>query len=396
MASLKNDFHKYVAQVTDFDLMQIEPERAEGIYIYDTQGKKYIDFISGICVNNLGHRHPAVIDAIEKQLKKYLHIMVYGEYVQSPQIKLAKAFAENLPPSLNCTFFVNSGSEAIEGAMKLAKLVNHRSEIVAFKNSYHGSTLGAVSLYSDEQFKNPFRPLLPDVRFLTYNDVNELKNITTKTCCLVAEPIQAGAGMKIPTTEFMQALRNRCTETGTLLILDEIQSGFGRTGKLFAFEHYEIVPDVICVAKGMGGGMPLGAFIASRELMNYLDNGHPLIGHATTFGGHPVSCAAALASLQFITENRLFDLVDEKVKLFTSLLTSKKIKGIRGLGFMMAVELESAENVEKVVSRCIENGLIINWFLFNNTSLNIAPPLIISNGEITEAAKILNNCINQL
>ncbi len=360
----------------------LEIVRAEGIFLYDTEGKKYIDLVSGVSVSNVGHRHPKVVEAVEDQLKKYMHLMVYGKYIQSPQVRLAGELTSLLPNNLQSVFFINSGSEAIEGAIKLAKRVTGRTEITAFKNAYHGSTHGALSILGNEEMKYAYRPLLPGIRFLSFNNSEDLKNITDKTAAVVIEPIQAEAGILIPDKAYMKALRNRCYETGTLLIFDEVQMGFGRTGKLFAFEHFDVVPDILCLAKAMGGGMPIGAFVASKEHMSTLMH-HPSLGHITTFGGHPVSCAAALASLEIIREEQLAEQADDKGKMFQRTLEKHpKVKLIRQIGLMLAVELKQGYSISSLVKILQQNGLIVDQFLFNDRSFRIAPPLTITTEEI--------------
>lgn len=380
-------FLNYLAQTTDFPLL-IEIERAENIYLYSPQGKKYTDLISGISVSNVGHRHPKVLQAIHNQLDKYLHLMVYGEYVQTPQNLLAKKLTENLPPNLNNCYFVNSGSEAIEGAMKLAKRYTNRSEFISCINAYHGSTQGALSLNGNEDFKQNFRPLLPDIKHICYGSFSDLEKITTKTAAIFIETIQGEAGVKVACTTYFKALREHCTRTGTLLVLDEIQCGFGRTGKLWAFEHFDIVPDILVLAKGMGGGMPIGAFISSKEIMDSLKS-NPILGHITTFGGHPVSCAAALATLEVILEENLISEVENKANLFKKLLIHPKIKQIRNKGLLMAVEFENFDILKKIIDNAIENGIITDWFLFCDNAMRIAPPLIITNQQIEEACAII-------
>ncbi len=380
-------FLNYLAQTTDFPLL-IEIERAENIYLYSPQGKKYTDLISGISVSNVGHRHPKVLQAIHNQLDKYLHLMVYGEYVQTPQNLLAKKLTENLPQNLNNCYFVNSGSEAIEGAMKLAKRYTNRSEFISCINAYHGSTQGALSLNGNEDFKQNFRPLLPDIKNICYGSFSDLEKITTKTAAVFIETIQGEAGVKVACTTYFKALRERCTRTGTLLVLDEIQCGFGRTGKLWAFEHFDIVPDILVLAKGMGGGMPIGAFISSKEIMDSLKS-NPILGHITTFGGHPVSCAAALATLEVILEENLISEVENKANLFKKLLIHPKIKQIRNKGLLMAVEFENFDILKKIIDNAIENGIITDWFLFCDNAMRIAPPLIITNEQIEEACAII-------
>lgn len=374
----------------------LEIVKAEGIYIYDVDGKRFTDLVSGVSVSNIGHRHPKVLDAIHQQLEKYMHLMVYGKYIQSPQVKLAQKLAENLPGNLDSVFFVNSGSEAIEGALKLAKRMTRRSEMIAFKHAYHGSTHGALSVLGNEEMKYAYRPLLPDVHFLNFNEKSELEQITTQTACVIVETVQAEAGILIPEKSYLYALRKKCDETGTVLIFDEVQMGFGRTGKLFAFEHYEVVPDILCLAKGMGGGMPIGAFISSSENMNLLTH-NPALGHITTFGGHPVSCAAALASLEVILENDLHTQASAKGELFVKLLKNHTtVQCIRQIGLMLAIELKPEYQVGKLVATLQNNGLIVDQFLFNNSSFRIAPPLTISIEEIQEASKSVLKSLNEL
>ncbi|MCX6231586.1 MAG: aspartate aminotransferase family protein [Bacteroidetes bacterium] len=393
--SLKLDFKKYIAQTSNFAAFQLEVAKAEGIYVYDRYGKDYIDLMSGISVSNIGHRHPKVIAAVKEQLDNYMHVMVYGEFVESPQVKLAVKLAALLPSSLSMTYFVNSGSEAIEGAIKLARKYTQRTEVIAFKGAYHGSTLGALALLSDDQYKQPFLPLMPDVRLLEFNNINQLEQITERTACVVTEVIQAGRGIIAAEPDFMNALRKKCTETGCLLIFDEIQTCYGRTGKLFAFEHYNTPPDILCIAKSMGGEMPLGAFISSNSIMDCLNGEHPLHGHATTFGGHPVSCAASLATLDVILDEKLIEKSDEKQRLFRDYLSNQAaIKEIRGKGMFMAIEFHDATKIEKLVESCINNGIITYWFLFNHNSISLIPPLNITNEEIKLACDRLLKAIN--
>lgn len=388
MQTQRSLFLQHVAQTSDFPLC-LEIEKAEGMYMYDVNGKKYMDLISGISVSNLGHRHPNVINAVKEQLEKYTYLMVYGEFVQSPQVKLAQLLTQQLPSSLSSCYFVNSGSEANEGAMKLAKRYTGRREIISFKNAYHGSTQGCLSIIGSDEFKKPFEPLLPDITQLEFNNVSDLAAISTKTACVIVEPIMGEAGVIAPTNNFLLKLRNRCTETGTLLIFDEIQTGFGRTGKLFAFEHFGVVPDILTLAKAMGSGFPIGAFIASNEIMSSLKT-NPILGHITTFGGHPVSCAAAYANLQtLLTEKELLSTVSTKEQLFRKLLIHTKIKEVRSFGLLLAVEFDSFETNKAIIDRCIENGVLTDWFLFNDKSLRIAPPLIITEDEIKMACKVI-------
>ncbi|MBM3404208.1 MAG: aspartate aminotransferase family protein [Bacteroidetes bacterium] len=376
--------------------MMLEIERAEGIYLFGPGGKRYFDLVSGVSVCNTGHRHPEVIEAIRLQMDAYLHVMVYGEFVQSPQVRFAELLAKQLPGSLSSVYFVNSGSEAIEGAMKLAKRVTGRTGMISFRNAYHGSTQGALSILGDEHWKTSFRPLIPDTMLIRFNHKDDLQCITERTACVVAEVVQAEAGVILPEDGYLQALALRCIETGTLLVLDEVQTGFGRCGSLFAFEKYGIIPDILVIAKGMGGGMPLGAFIASREIMDALTF-NPELGHITTFGGHPVSCAAGLANLQVILHDRLALGAEQKGKIFFDLLSGHPaIKEIRFSGLMLGVELESAAMTSKLWSLLTEHGVIIDWYLFSPTTFRISPPLTISAAEISEACSIINRCLDQL
>ncbi len=370
----------------------LEIESAEGMYLYDVRGKSYMDLVSGFAVSNTGHRHPRVVKAIKDQADKYLHLTVYGEYIQSPQVKFAEKLTSVLPSSLSSVYFVNSGAEATEGAMKLAKRFTGRSEIIAFKNSYHGSTQGALSVMGNEYYKRPYRPLLPGIRFMEFNHIPDLQLINYQTAAVILETIQGEAGVRVPSIEYMQSLRKRCDETGTLLILDEIQTGFGRTGKLFGFEHFNILPDILLLAKGMGGGMPVGAFISSSDIMSALKE-NPILGHITTFGGHPVSCAAGLANLSVILEENLFASVPAKEALFRKCLDHPLIREVRGMGLMLGIQLDSFEQVEKVSSFCVEKGIIIDWFLHCDTAMRIAPPLIITEEEIRKACAVIIEAI---
>lgn len=389
--SQKQLFLRYQAQTTAFPLL-LEIERAEGCFLYDTGGKAYLDLISGIAVSNLGHGNKAVIEAIKKQADQYMHVMVYGEFVQTPQVKLARELVALLPENLNCVYFVNSGSEATEGALKLAKRYTGRHEIIAFEQAYHGSTQGALSLNSDEYFKNAYRPLLPGVRFLPYNQFQAIAEITTQTACVILETVRGESGYTTPVTGFLEAIRQRCTETGTLLILDEIQCGMGRTGTLFAFEQYGIVPDVLLLGKALGGGMPVGAFISSNERMATLA-GNPILGHITTFGGHPVVCAASSAALNELLSANLMASIPAKENLFRKRLNHPLIKSISGKGLMLALEFSDFETNKTIIDCCIADGLITDWFLFAPQKMRIAPPLIISEEEIEKACEIiLKNC----
>lgn len=384
-------FLNHVAQTSDTPLA-LEIEKAEGVYLTDVSGKRYMDLISGISVSNVGHRHPKVVEAIHKQLEHYMHLMVYGEYIQSPQVRLAKKLTDLLPSTLSSVYFVNSGSEAIEGAMKLSKRYTGRTEIISFKNAYHGSTQGSLSIMGNEEFKSAFRPLLPDTTQIEFNNEKQLQYITQRTAAVVVETIQGEAGAIVPQNDFLKKLRTRCTGTGTLLIADEVQCGFGRTGKLFAFEHFDFTPDILCLAKGMGGGMPIGAFIASKTIMNSLTH-NPILGHITTFGGHPVCCAASEATLNVLSEEKLVGQIQEKEQLFRQLLIHPKIKAIRGLGLLLAIEFSSYEQNKAIIDRCISKGLITDWFLFNSHSMRIAPPLTITEDEIKWACEVILECI---
>jgi acetylornithine/succinyldiaminopimelate/putrescine aminotransferase len=385
-------FLKYVAQTSDAPLM-LEIEKAEGMYMYTPAGKKIMDLISGISVSDVGHRHPKVVEAIKNQADKYLHLMVYGEFIQSPQTELAQKICEQLPENLSSVYFTNSGSEANEGALKLAKRFTGRREIIACKNAYHGSTQGVLSIIGGEYFKQGYEPLLPETKNIHFNSFEDLNVITSKTACVIVEPVQAEAGVISPTNGYLEALRKRCNETGTLLIFDEIQTGFGRTGELFAFQKFGVIPDILTIAKGMGGGMPIGAFIASKEIMHVLTH-NPVLGHITTFGGHPVSCAASKACLDVIIENQLYKYVKEKEERFLKQLKHPLIKEIRSNGLLIAVQFENYEFNKKVIDTCIENGLLTDWFLFNDSSMRIAPPLIITNEEIDWACEIILKSIS--
>ncbi len=387
MLSHRQLFLNHLAQTTSFPLL-IEIERAEGIYLYGPEGKRYLDLISGIGVSNVGHRHPKVMAAIGEQLDKYLHLMVYGEYVQAPQTLLAKALVETLPAPLDNVYFTNSGSEATEGAMKLAKRYTGRREIISCYHAYHGSSQGALSVSGSETYKRAYRPLLPGIRQITFHKTEDLARITSQTAAVFVETIQGEAGVRVPDTTYMQALRQRCTAVGALLVLDEIQAGFGRTGTFWAFDHFGMVPDVLLCAKGMGGGMPIGAFIASREIMGALKE-NPILGHITTFGGHPVSCAASLATLQTIQTEKLAEGVAAKEALFRQLLVHPAIRQIRSKGLMMAVQFDSFEVLKPIIDRAIERGLITDWFLYCNDAMRIAPPLTITEAQIREACSII-------
>lgn len=384
MLSNRQLFLNHVAQTSTAPLM-LEIERAEGMYMYGTDGKKYLDLIAGISVSNLGHSHPEVVKAVKEQAEKYMHLMVYGEFVESPQVKYAKRLTELLPEKLNNVYFTNSGAEATEGAMKLAKRVTGRTQFVSFKNGYHGSTQGALSVMGDERFKRKFRPLLPDTLQLEFNSENDLEKISCRTAAIIIEPVQAESGVTVATQGFIAQLRKKCDAVGALLIFDEAQTGMGRTGKMFAFEHYGVVPDILLLAKALGGGMPLGAFVSSKEIMSSLSE-NPVLGHITTFGGHPVCCAAGLAALEVLLKENLIVQVEAKGKLFTELLSSQRVKRI---GLMMALEFDNFEQNKKIIDRCIERGVLSDWFLFAPHCMRIAPPLIMSGEEIKLACSII-------
>jgi acetylornithine/N-succinyldiaminopimelate aminotransferase len=373
--------------------LAIEMVKAEGCRLWDAEGKEYLDLIAGISVCNVGHRHPKVVEAITRQLDCYMHMMVYGELVESPQVLYAKLLADHLPSNLNSVYFTNSGTEATEGAMKLAKRVTGRTEIISFNNSYHGSTQGALSVMGDEYWRNAFRPLLPGIHHANYNSFDVLELITTSTACVIAETIQAEAGVNAPLKEWIVALRKKCTETGTLLILDEIQCGFGRNGSLWAFEQFGIVPDILLLGKALGGGMPLGAFIADKQLMDAFTD-KPVLGHITTFGGHPVCCAAGMAAMNVLLNEQLINSVYTKEQLFRSLLHHPKIKAVRSRGLMMAVEFESFGLNKQIIDACIEAGVFTDWFLFAPQCMRIAPPLTISEEEIRRGCEVIINILN--
>lgn len=393
MLSQRQLFLRHVAQTSPAPLL-LEIDRAEGCYLYDTDGKAYLDLIAGIGVSCLGHRHPAVLAAIAAQTERYLHTLVYGEYVLAPQVALAQLLVEHLPAPLDSVYFVNSGTEATEGAMKLAKRATGRAEIIACRYAYHGSTQGAASLMWPRDFTAAYHPLLPGIRHIDFNCETCLAQITEKTAAVVVETVQAEWGIRRPWGGYLRALRARCTATGTLLVLDEIQAGYGRTGTLWAFEQYGVVPDILLLAKGMGGGMPIGAFVAAQPLMRALSH-DPVLGHITTFGGHPVSCAAALATLQTLVSTDLVAQVAQKEALFVSLLQHSAIVELRSAGLWMAVELADFDTVQAVIQRCLAQGLVTDWFLFNSRSLRIAPPLTITEEEIRWACGVLLEAIDE-
>jgi acetylornithine/succinyldiaminopimelate/putrescine aminotransferase len=385
MASNRELFLKHVAQTSPTPL-GLEIEHAEGPFLYGAGGKKYVDLISGISVSSVGHRHPKVVEAIKTQVDKYMHLMVYGEYIQSPQTRLAEKIASLLPDSLNCTYFTNSGSEAIEGALKLAKRITGRYEIVSFRNAYHGSTYGALSIMGGEQFKNSFRPIIPGNRLLDYNSMEQINQITTDTACVVVEPWPAEGGCVVPDPKFLEALRRKCDAVKCLLLFDEVQTGFGRTGKLFGFEHSGVTPDIIVFAKGIGGGLPIGAFTSSRQNMLAFTNS-PMLGHSTTFGGNAVCCAAALATINVVLEEKLWEEAARKEALVRKHLVHPKIKEVRGTGLFLAAVFENFEENKKHIDAALDLGVITDWFLFCDYAMRIAPPLNIPDDVLEDACR---------
>ncbi len=373
MISQRELFYSYIAQ-TSPEPMDLHIEKAEGVHLIDSDGKKYVDLISGISVSNVGHCNPRVVNAIQEQSKKYMHLMVYGEYIQAPQNQLAESICKILPETLNNIYFVNSGSEAIEGALKLAKRYTGRTEIISCKNAYHGSSHGALSIMGNEDFKNNFRPLLPQTRLIQYNNFEELQHITTNTAAIVIEAFQAEAGIILPEKGYIKAVREKCNEVGALMVVDEIQTGFGRTGTFFGFEQHGITPDIITLAKGMGGGMPIGAFISKKEIMQKLTH-NPVLGHITTFGGNAVSCAASLACLHEIEENKLIENVKNLSPIFLKHLKHPEIVETRGIGFFLCIEFKNQAFNFGVIKKCVQKGVITDWFLFNDKCLRISPPL---------------------
>ena len=390
---MKQEFFKYQAQTTPY-AAGFEVEKAEGSYIYGKDGRAYLDFVAGVSANTLGHSHPKMVNAIKEQADKYLHVMVYGEYAQEKPVELCRLLAEATPEPLEVTYLVNSGAEAIDGALKLAKRYTGREEIISMKNSYHGNTHGALSVSGNEFHKREFRPLLPMISFIEFNNEEEFSKITEKTACVIAESIQGAAGFLTPSQNYFKNLKKRCEEVGALLILDEIQPGFGRTGKLFSFEHYDMVPDILVMGKGMGGGVPVGAFMSSAEIMKSLQHS-PKLGHITTFGGNPLIAAASFATLKEVLESSLMNEVEEKEKLFRELLVHPKIKKVNGRGLMLAVELESPEYTLDVAKRCMEKGLIVFWQLYRNEFMRISPPLTISKEEIKKGCEIILEALNE-
>lgn len=387
-------FLHHVAQTSDAPLC-FEVSKANGVYLYDAQGKKHIDLIGGISVCNVGHGNQHVIEAIKKQVDDYLHVMVYGEVIQSPQVQYATALASRLPSSLQSIYFTNSGSEATEGAMKLAKRVTGRSKMISFKKAYHGSTQGALSVMGSEYWQQAFRPLLPDIFQFQYNSAEVLSHIDEHTACIILEPVQSEAGVLVPDQAWLKAIRTKCDETGCLLIFDEIQTAFGRTGTLFRFEAIDVIPDILLLGKALGGGMPLGAFVSSKSHMDTFTN-HPVLGHITTFGGHPVSCAAGLAAWQYLQTSQIVTQVSEHEKLFTSLLKHPSIIQLNSCGLLMALHFDSYETNKKIIDACIAKGVFTDWFLFASNAMRIAPPLTINEEEIRMACAIILEAINEI
>ncbi len=391
---MRSDFFEYQAQTTSHPLA-MEIQSAEGSYIYDNNNRPYLDFVAGISACSLGHRHPKIVDAIKNQLDKYLHVMVYGEYVQKPAVALCELLAKHLPNPLQTTYLTASGTEAIEGALKLARRYTGRSEIIAANHAYHGNTMGALSVMGYEERKQPFRPLISDIRFIEFNNNSHLEHITSKTAAVLLETIQGGAGFIEPKNDYLLKVQKRCNAIGALLILDEIQPGIGRTGKLFGFENYNCIPDIVVTGKGLGGGLPIGAFTASKEMMDSLKD-NPKLGHITTFGGHPVIAAAALATLKEITESNLIAETLRKEQLIRKHLQHSAITEIRGKGLMLAALTDSAKLTNKVILECQEKGLILFWLLFEPRAIRITPPLTISDSEIIKGCNILKDVLTKL
>ena len=395
ISNLRQLFLEHVGQTSDYPMM-LEVERAEGVYLYGPNGKLWIDLISGVSVSAVGHGNPAVIEAICRQARDYLHLMVYGEAIEAPQVRYAQRIASLLPDPLDSVYFVNSGSEAVEGALKLAKRYTGRTEMIYYKNAYHGSTHGSLSVMGGETFRNAFRPLLPDTRQIRFNEPDDLQYITSRTACVIIEPVQGEGGIIPVRRDYLQALRDRCNETGTLLIYDEIQTGLGRTGTLYFFQHYGIVPDILCTAKAFGGGMPLGAFIASKRVMDVLKT-NPVLGHITTFGGHPVCCAAGLAALEYTLSEGLMEQAESKGALYEKLLGDHPlVREIRRVGLLMAIEFGDAELTARIVWDAVEAGLMTEWFMFHETAMRIAPPLTITPAEIEESCTILRKVLDRV
>ena len=395
---LRKQFLRHVAQTSPAPQL-IEVARAEGVFFYTPEGKPYYDLVSGVSVNNVGHANPAVVEAVQRQAADYMHIMVYGEMVERPQVEFARLLATTLPAPLDTVYFLNSGAEAVEGALKLAKRYTHRTEMISMRRAYHGSTHGAMSMMGEpegEEWKNAFRPLLPDTRAINFNSMEDLEQITTRTACVLCEPVQGEAGVRVPDEGYLQALRKRCDEVGALLIFDEIQMGMGRSGEMFAMQKYGVTPDIVCLAKALGGGMPLGAFVASQEIMSSLMS-DPVLGHITTFGGHPVCCAAGLAAMKFLQENKVVEDVERKGALYEQLLKDHPaIKEIRRSGLLLAVELGESAKLYRLMDLFIEEGILSDWFLYCDTAFRISPPLIITDDKIRDCVALIRKCLDRL
>ena len=395
MQILRQQFLRHIGQTSPSPML-VEIERAEGSCFYTPEGKKYYDTISGVSVSNVGHHNPAVTEAVCRQAQQYMHVMVYGELVERPQVRYAALIADYLPDPLESVYFVNSGAEAVEGALKLAKRFTGRRRMIACRNAYHGSTHGAMSVMNSYEFSDAYGPMLPGVDWITYNNLADLDKINEETACVLIEPVQGEAGVRLPEKGYLEALRKKCDSTGTLLIFDEIQTGFGRTGEMFAMTKYGVTPDIVCLAKALGGGMPLGAFVSSRHIMECLSH-DPALGHITTFGGHPVCCAAGLAAMEYITEHRLLDDVERKGAMFETLLASHSaVKEIRRSGLLMAVELGSSERLYHIMELFKERGILSDWFLFCDTAFRISPPLTISEEEVRDSAALIRACLDRL
>ena len=395
---LRKQFLRHVAQTSPAPQL-IEVARAEGVFFYTPEGKPYYDLVSGVSVNNVGHGNRAVVEAVQRQAADYMHIMVYGEMVERPQVEFARALAEALPKPLDSVYFLTSGAEAVEGALKLAKRYTHRTEMISMRQAYHGSTHGAMSMMGQpegEEWKCAFRPLLPDTKAIRFNNIEDLSLITERTACVLCEPVQGEAGVRPPKDGYLQALRKRCTEVGALLIFDEIQTGMGRTGEMFAMQKYGVTPDIVCLAKALGGGMPLGAFVSSQEIMSTLTH-NPVLGHITTFGGHPVCCAAGLAAMKFLQDNKVVEDVERKGALYEELLKDHPaVKEIRRAGLLLAIELGESEKLYKIMDLFIEEGILSDWFLFCDTAFRISAPLVISDDEIRDSVRIIRECLDIL
>ena len=395
---LRKQFLRHVAQTSPAPQL-IEVARAEGVFFYTPEGKPYYDLVSGVSVNNVGHGNRAVVEAVQRQAADYMHIMVYGEMVERPQVEFARLLAESLPEPLDTVYFLNSGAEAVEGALKLAKRYTHRTEMISMRRAYHGSTHGAMSMMGEpegEEWKNAFRPLLPDTKAIDFNSFADLEQITERTACVLCEPVQGEAGVRVPQDGYLQALRKRCDEVGALLIFDEIQVGMGRTGEMFAMQKYGVTPDIVCLAKALGGGMPLGAFVSSQKIMSTLTH-NPVLGHITTFGGHPVCCAAGLAAMKFLQEEKVVEDVERKGAMFVELLKDHPaVKEIRRSGLLMAVELGESAKLYRLMDLFIEEGILSDWFLYCDTAFRISPPLIITDDEIRNCVALIRKCLDKL